>query len=52
MEALENGTADNRSYNKEKYSALTRYRLRRLSINKKHQVDGAVVKVSWTTPIV
>ena len=31
MEALENGAADNRSC-KEKYSALTRYRLRRLSI--------------------
>ena len=50
MEALENGAADNRSC-KDKYSALTRYRLRRLSINENHQVDGVVVEVSWMTPI-
>ena len=35
MKALENGAADNRSC-KEKYSELTRYRLRRLSINERH----------------
>ena len=35
MEALEIGAADNRSC-KKKYSALTRYRLRRLSINERH----------------
>ncbi len=35
MEALEKGAADNRSCN-EKYSALTRYRLRRLSIKEMH----------------
>ncbi len=34
----------------EKYSALTKYRLRRL--NEKHHVDGVVVEVSWMTPIV
>jgi hypothetical protein len=36
MEALEKGAADNRSC-KEKYSALTRYRLRRMSIKEMHQ---------------
>ena len=51
MEALENSAADNRSCN-EKYSVLTRYWLRRLSINEKHQVNGVVVEISWMTPIV
>ena len=35
VEALEKSAADNRSC-KEKYSALTRYRLRRLSIKEMH----------------
>ena len=51
MEALENGAADNRSC-KKKYSRLNRYRLKRLSINAKYQVDGVVIAVSWMTPIV
>ena len=51
MEALENNAADNRSCN-EKYSALTRKGLRRLSISQKHHLDGVVVEVSWMTPIV
>ena len=51
MMAIENGAVDNRSC-KEKYSVLTRYRLRRLSINEKHHIDGVVVEVSWMAPIV